>query len=41
MKQRRLGKTGLVVSEIGMGTMTFGSMADESTSHAIMDCALD
>jgi len=41
MKQRRLGKTGLVVSEIGMGTMTFGSMADESTSHAILDCALD
>lgn len=41
MKQRRLGKTGLVVSEIGMGTMTFGSMADEKTSHAIMDCALD
>ncbi len=41
MKQRRLGRTGLVVSEIGMGTMTFGSMADESTSHAIMDRALD
>lgn len=41
MKQRRLGRTGLVVSEIGLGTMTFGSMADESTSHAIMDCALD
>lgn len=41
MKQRRLGQTGLVVSEVGMGTMTFGSMADEATSHAIMDCALD
>lgn len=41
MKQRRLGRTGLVVSEIGLGSMTFGSMADESTSHAIMDCALD
>jgi len=41
MKQRRLGRTGLVVSEIGLGTMTFGSMADESTSHAIMDCAID
>ena len=24
MKQRRLGRTGLVVSEIGLGTMTFG-----------------
>jgi aryl-alcohol dehydrogenase-like predicted oxidoreductase len=41
MKQRRLGRTGLVVSEIGMGTMTFGSMADEQASHAIMDRAID
>jgi aryl-alcohol dehydrogenase-like predicted oxidoreductase len=41
MKQHRLGKTGLVVTEIGLGTMTFGSMADETTSHAIMDCAID
>ncbi len=41
MKKRRLGRTGLVVSEIGMGTMTFGSMADEATSHAILDRAFD
>ncbi|MCP4039702.1 MAG: aldo/keto reductase [bacterium] len=41
MKQRRLGRTGLVVSEIGMGTMTFGSMADEAVSHAIMDRAIE
>jgi len=41
MKQRRLGRTGLTVSEIGMGTMTFGSMADEATSHAILDRAFD
>ena len=41
MKQRRLGRTGLVASEIGIGTMTFGSMADETTSHAILDCAID
>ena len=34
MKQRRLGRTGLVVSEIGLGTMTFGSMADEAASLA-------
>ena len=34
MKQRRLGKTGLTVSEICLGTMTFGSMADEPTSLA-------
>ena len=37
MKRRRLGRSGLVVSEICLGTMTFGSMADEETSFAIMD----
>jgi len=41
MKQNRLGKTGLVVSEIGMGTMTFGTMADEAQSLAILDKAFD
>jgi aryl-alcohol dehydrogenase-like predicted oxidoreductase len=41
MKQRRLGKTGLQVSEVCLGTMTFGSMADEPTSHAILDKALE
>jgi aryl-alcohol dehydrogenase-like predicted oxidoreductase len=41
MKQRRLGRTGLVVSEIGLGTMTFGSMADEAKSLAILDRAFD
>ncbi len=30
MKQRRLGRTGLVVSEICLGTMTFGNQADEA-----------
>ena len=39
MKTRRLGKTGLVVSEICLGTMTFGSIADEKESHAILDRA--
>ena len=39
LKSRRLGRTGLVVSEICMGTMTFGSMADEKESHAILDRA--
>jgi aryl-alcohol dehydrogenase-like predicted oxidoreductase len=37
MKQRRLGTTGLTVSEICLGTMTFGSFADEATSLAILD----
>ena len=41
MKRRRLGRSGLVVSEIGMGTMTFGSMADEPTSLRMLDRALD
>jgi aryl-alcohol dehydrogenase-like predicted oxidoreductase len=41
MKIRRLGRTGLAVSEIGLGTMTFGSMADEATSVAILDKAFD
>ena len=41
MRQNRLGRTGLVVSEIGMGTMTFGTMADEATSLAILDRAFD
>jgi aryl-alcohol dehydrogenase-like predicted oxidoreductase len=41
VKQRRLGRTGLVVSEIGLGTMTFGSMADEAASRAILDKAFE
>ncbi len=41
MKQRHLGRTGLAVSEIGLGTMTFGSMADEATSLRCLDKAFD
>jgi aryl-alcohol dehydrogenase-like predicted oxidoreductase len=41
MKTRRLGRSGLVVSEICMGTMTFGSQADQAESHAILDKAFD
>jgi aryl-alcohol dehydrogenase-like predicted oxidoreductase len=37
MKYRRLGKSALVVSDICMGTMTFGSQADEAMSHRILD----
>lgn len=36
----RLGKTGVRVSELCLGTMTFGNEADEKTSRAIMDYAL-
>jgi aryl-alcohol dehydrogenase-like predicted oxidoreductase len=41
MKRRRLGRSGLNVSAICLGTMTFGSMADEATSRRILDQAVD
>ena len=41
MKIKRMGRTGLHVSEICLGTMTFGNQCDEPTSHAIMDKAFD
>ncbi len=41
MKIKRLGRTGLKVSEICLGTMTFGNQCDEPTSHAIMSKAFD
>ena len=39
MKIKSMGRTGLKVSEICLGTMTFGNQADEATSFAIMDAA--
>ena len=41
MEQRRLGSTGVRVSELCLGTMTFGNEADEATSKAIVDRFLD
>jgi aryl-alcohol dehydrogenase-like predicted oxidoreductase len=41
MKVRQLGRTGLKVSEICLGTMTFGHQCDEKTSFAIMNKAAD
>ncbi|NOK86210.1 MAG: aldo/keto reductase [Chloroflexi bacterium AL-W] len=41
MQYTRLGRTGLKVSRLCLGTMTFGWSADETTSHAIMDAAFD
>ena len=41
MQIRRMGRTGLKVSEICLGTMTFGNQADEATARAIMDKAFD
>lgn len=37
----RLGSTGLVVSRLALGTMTFGLQTDEQTSRRILDKALD
>ncbi len=39
MQKRRLGKSGIVVSEICMGTMTFGTQSDKKESWGIMDRA--
>jgi aryl-alcohol dehydrogenase-like predicted oxidoreductase len=39
MKIKQLGRTGLKVSEIALGTMTFGNQADQATAFAIMDVA--
>lgn len=41
MKHRRLGKSAIYVSDICMGTMTFGSQADEKMSHRILDQSFD
>jgi aryl-alcohol dehydrogenase-like predicted oxidoreductase len=37
MKFKKLGRTGVLVSELCLGTMTFGWKASEATSHAILD----
>jgi aryl-alcohol dehydrogenase-like predicted oxidoreductase len=41
MQTRRLGRTGLKISEVCLGTMTFGHQCDERTSFAIMDKAAE
>jgi len=41
MKRNRLGRSGIVVSEICMGTMTFGTFADERTAFEILDRSFD
>jgi aryl-alcohol dehydrogenase-like predicted oxidoreductase len=37
LQYRRLGNTGLTVSELCLGAMTFGRETDEATSRAILD----
>jgi len=39
MRHVRLGGTGLRVSQLCLGTMTFGLQCDEATSVAILDRA--
>jgi NDP-hexose 2,3-enoyl reductase len=41
MEYTHLGRTGLKVSRLCVGTMNFGWQIDESGSHAILDRALD
>lgn len=41
MQYTHLGRTGLSVSRFCLGTMNFGSQADEAASYEIMDCALE
>jgi aryl-alcohol dehydrogenase-like predicted oxidoreductase len=41
MQHRRLGTSAIVVSDICMGTMTFGSQVDEPTAHRILDRCFD
>jgi len=41
VEYRRLGRAGLKVSALCLGTMTFGSQCDRETSFAIMDAAVE
>ncbi|MEV3990563.1 aldo/keto reductase [Streptomyces sp. NPDC049837] len=41
MKYTQLGRTGLKVSRLVLGTMNFGPQTDEAGSHAIMNSAID
>ncbi|HUO23348.1 MAG TPA: aldo/keto reductase [Caulobacteraceae bacterium] len=41
MKSKRLGRSAIAVSDICMGTMTFGVQTDEATSHRILDRCLE
>lgn len=41
MRYRKLGRTGLKVSEVCLGTMTFGWTADEAAARSIMSAAIE
>ncbi len=37
MQYRYLGRSGMKVSQVCLGAMTFGREADETTSHRMLD----
>lgn len=41
MQYRHLGRSGLLVSGIGLGTMNFGDATDEDEAFKIMDRAVE
>ena len=41
MHYRQLGRTGLQVSPLCLGSMLFGGKTPEAEAHTIIDCALD
>jgi aryl-alcohol dehydrogenase-like predicted oxidoreductase len=41
MEYGHLGRSGLLVSKIGLGTMNFGDATDEQTSFQVMDTAIE
>lgn len=41
MNKRELGRTGIMVSELCLGTMTFGQQNTQAEGHAQLDLALD
>ncbi len=41
MKTKPLGRTGIMVSDLCLGTMTFGTQTSEPEAHAQIDLALD
>jgi aryl-alcohol dehydrogenase-like predicted oxidoreductase len=41
MEYKRLGRSGLKVARVCLGTMTFGREADEATSHQMLDYYVD
>ena len=41
MQYKNLGRSGLRVSRLALGTMNFGDATDQATSFEVMDTAID